>query len=537
MTTSDGWDGPRLGDLAELTGAHVAPVAPVTNLGALPGAPVSNVVIDSRTVAPGDLFVALPGTRTDGARFVGDAYARGALAALTTQVLDPTPEQRATRRALVGDAAPFAALVAPDPLAALQQAAVGWRARHPSVQVVGVTGSVGKTTTREAVAATLAAAMPTLVSPRSYNNEIGLPLTLLGLRAAHRAAVLEMGMYAPGEIAALAAMARPRIGVVTMVAPVHLERLGSIEAIAAAKAELARALPPDGVAVLNGDDARVQAMAAATDARAVFYGLGEENDWRAVDIDDRGLDGLRFTLAHGNWRARVETTIVGRHVVYALLAAAAVAAALDVPRETIASALHNVRIGERQRILHGRDGLLVIDDAWNASLPSMLAALDVLAAIPRRRVAVLGEMRELGAESAAAHRAVGRRAGAAAQALVAVGAEGALLAEEAVRAGMPDMNVRLVASTAEAPAALQALLRTGDAVLVKGSRALRLEETVRWLVGDAPSPPTPLPDAGEGSLKALSSAPPRPLRERRAGPSIPRVGIGGPVSHGLGGEG
>jgi len=522
MTTSDRWDGLRLGDLAELSRARVAPVALDQFAAASPdtsrAAPITRVSIDSRTVAPGDLFVALPGTRTDGARFAGDAYARGALAALTTHVPDPTPEQRAARRALAGDAAPFAALVVPDPLAALQQAAAGWRARHSAVQVVGVTGSVGKTTTREAVAGAQAPAQPPRLAPRRDNNEIGLPLILLGLRAAHRAAVLEMGMYAPGEIAALAAVARPRIGVVTMVAPVHLERLGSIEAIAAAKAELVRALPAGGVAVLNGDDARVRAMAAATGARALFYGVDEDNDWRAVDIDDRGLDGLRFTLAHGEWRARIETTVVGRHVVYALLAAAAVAAALDVPRETIASALHNVRIDERQRILRGRDDLLVIDDAWNASLPSMLAALDVLAAIPRRRVAVLGEMRELGAESAAAHRAVGRRAGAAAQALVAIGAEGALLAEEAVHAGMRGADVRLVASAAEAPAALEALLRPGDAVLVKGSRALRLEETVQWLVGDAPSPPDPLSlPVGEGERKILSSTPPRPLRERGSG--------------------
>jgi len=491
------WGGPRLGDVLELTGVALVLDPPGADLDALRATPVAGVAIDSRAVAPGELFIALLGARADGARFVGDAYARGALAALTTRAPDLTPDQRAARVGVAGQDAPFAALVVPDALAALQQAATGWRARHTAVHVVGVTGSVGKTTTREAIAAVLGAAMPTLVSPRSYNNEIGLPLTLLGLRGGpdgHSAAVLEMGMYVPGEIAALAAMARPEVGVVTMVAPVHLERTGSIEAIAAAKAELVQALPSYGVAVLNGDDVRVRAMAGLTAARPVFYGLGEGNEWRAVDVEDRGLDGLRFTLAHEGWSAGVETSVVGRHFIHALLAAAATGAALGVPHDLIVDALHNVRIDERQRFLRGRDDLLVIDDAWNASLPSMLAALDVLAAVPRRRVAVLGGMRELGAESEAAHRQVGRRAGAVARSLVAVGAEGALIAEEAVRAGLPREQVRLVASTAEAPDALRAALRPGDVVLVKGSRALHLEDTVQWLVGgDEPSPPTPSP--------------------------------------------
>jgi len=480
------WGGPRLGDVLELTGAALVLDPPGADLDALRATPIAGVAIDSRAVAPGELFIALLGARADGARFVGDAYARGALAALATRAPDLTPDQRAARVGVAGQDAPFAALVVPDALAALQQAAAGWRARHTAVRVVGVTGSVGKTTTREAIAAVLGAVMPVLVSPRSYNNEIGLPLTLLGLRGGpdgHSAAVLEMGMYVPGEIAALAAMARPEVGVVTMVAPVHLERTGSIEAIAAAKAELVRALPSYGVAVLNGDDARVRAMAGLTAARPVFYGLGESNEWRAVDVEDRGLDGLRFTLTHEDWSARIETSVVGRHFIHALLAAAATGAALGVSRDAIVAALHNARIDERQRFLRGRDNLLVIDDAWNASLPSMLAALDVLAAVPRRRVAVLGGMRELGAESEAAHRQVGRRVGAVARSLVAVGVEGALIAEEAVRAGLPREQVRLVASTAEAPAALRAALRPGDVVLVKGSRALHLEDTVQWLVG------------------------------------------------------
>lgn len=473
-----------LGDVLEATGARPLLEPAGADLTALCARAFHATEIDSRRSAPDDLFVALPGTQTDGARFAGDAFARGALAALTSAAPEITTAQSDARRATVGAEAPFAALLVPDVPAALQQAARAWRARHDSVRVVGVTGSVGKTSTREAIAAVLCETLPTLVSERSYNNEIGLPLTLLRLERRHRAAVLEMGMYAPGEIADLCALAQPHIGVVTMVAPVHLARLGSMEAIAAAKAELIAALPRDGVAVLNGDDPRVRAMAGQSQARAVFFGLEANNDWQARDVEDRGLDGFAFTLAHGTWSARVETPIVGRHFVHALLAAAAVAAALGMAPAPIAAALGRVRIGERQRLVAGPRERLIIDDSWNASLPSMLAALDVLAAVPRRHVAVLGEMLELGAASEEAHRAVGRRAGGVAQALVTVGAGGEIMAQEARRAGLPAEAVLSVPSRAEAPAALERVLHPGDAVLVKGSRGLRLEETVRWLLNE-----------------------------------------------------
>ena len=481
-----------VGDVLEATGAAAVPDPGDADLQAVRAMPFHEPVVDSRQVLPGDLFVALPGTRTDGTYFAPDAFAHGALAALVRAAPSITDAQRAMRRGMLGGLhpAPFVALVAPAPLDALHQVARSWRGRCGHVQVVGVTGSVGKTTTREAITAVLAEAMPTLASQRSYNNEIGLPLTLLRLERRHRAAVLEMGMYARGEIAALARMARPQIGVVTMVAPVHLERLGSLEAIAAAKAELVQALPPSGVAVLNGDDARVRAMAALTPARPVFFGLGAGNDWRAVAVDDRGLAGLAFTLQRGGayairpYEARIETRVVGRHFLRALLAAAAVAEALEVSPARIAAALRRVRISERQRLLQGPVGRLIIDDAWNASLPSMLAALDVLAAVPRRRVAVLGEMLELGPESEAAHRTVGRRAAKVVAALVAVGRGGATIAEEARRAGLPREAVRAVPDPSEVPGVAPALLRPGDGVLVKGSRGLHLEETVRWLLDE-----------------------------------------------------
>jgi UDP-N-acetylmuramoyl-tripeptide--D-alanyl-D-alanine ligase len=294
-------------------------------------------------------------------------------------------------------------------------------------------------------------------------------------------AELEMGMYARGEIAELCALARPHIGVVTMVAPVHLERLGSIEAIAAAKAELVQALPDDGVAILNGDDPWVRGMAEQTPARAVTFGLQPQNDWRATEIVDFGLEGFSFTLRRGGWSASVRTATVGVHFVHALLAAAAVTEQFGLSLPDIAEALGGVCLGERQRLLPGPQGRLIIDDSWNASVPSMMAALNVLAQIPRRRVAVLGEMLELGAGSEDAHRAVGRRAGEVLEALVAVGQGGQLMADEA-RRGLPGDAVVTVLNPKDVPGAVGPLLRHGDAVLVKGSRGLRLEEVVAWLM-------------------------------------------------------
>ncbi len=459
-------------DAAIGAGAQAEPAWPGADLDAFWDAPFRAVRIDSRQVEPGDLFIALSGAHTSGALFAGEAIARGALAVLTDRACHIDDEQLRARRLL--PMAPLAAAVlrVADPLAALQRAAAHWRSAHPQVRVVGVTGSVGKTTTREAIAGVLGRSLPVLASSRSFNNEIGLPLTLLGLERAHRAAVLEMGMYAAGEIAALAALARPAIGVVTMVAPVHLARLGSLAAIAAAKAELVAALP----------DARVRAMAALTPARSVFFGLHEGNEWRAVDLVDGGMAGFAFTLCHGARRARVTTPLVGRHFVHALLAAAAVAEAYGIAWDEIADALPAVRIGERQRVVEAPHDRLVIDDSWNASEPSMLAALDVLASVPRRHIAVLGEMLELGEHAERAHRSVGRRAGQVVDGLVTVGAGGAIIAEEVRRAGRPGAVISVVERPEDVTSALESLLRDGDAVLVKGSRGLRLERTIDWLL-------------------------------------------------------
>src|SRR3990170_5287727 len=248
------------------------------------------VATDSRMVERGDLFVALRGEQEDGHTFVGDALARGARGLLLDCPKD--------------DADPdVAVFVVSDTLAALQRLAAARRERR-NVRVLGITGSVGKTTTKEITAAVLGTRYRVLKNEANYNNEIGLPLPLLELNNRHQRAVLEMGMYAPGEIRLLCEIARPQVGIVTNVGPSHLERMGSLEAIAAAKAELVESLPADGVAILNGDDPIVAAMASKTGATAVSYGTSPACDVRGVDLDSQGLEGISFTIEHAGRKVR-----------------------------------------------------------------------------------------------------------------------------------------------------------------------------------------------------------------------------------------
>lgn len=248
-----------------------------------------HAVVDSRKAQRNDLFVALKGERVDGHDFVADAAARGAAGAIVEHDVEVD----------------IAQYVVPDALKALQNVAIRRRVARPKVKVIGVTGSVGKTTTKELIAAVLATRYPLLRNEGNLNSEIGLPLVILELTTRHRRAVLEMGMWAKGEIALLCDIAKPDVGVVTNVGPSHMERLGTIENIADAKAELVEALPAEGVAVLNADDVRVAAMARRTRANVVTFGIAEDADVRAINIESHGLSGVQFTLAHGDHRATV----------------------------------------------------------------------------------------------------------------------------------------------------------------------------------------------------------------------------------------
>jgi UDP-N-acetylmuramoyl-tripeptide--D-alanyl-D-alanine ligase len=435
--------------------------------------PVRGGAVDSRLVTPGCFFAALPGERTDGHLFLAAATAAGAAALLVAR-----PPDAAELDAL-GD---VTVVLVADALAGLQAVAAAWRNRFDPL-VVGVTGSVAKTSTKDATAAVLGAAMPTLRTEGNANNEVGLPLTLLRLGPEHRAAVLEMGMYVGGEIAMLAALGRPSIGIVTGVAPVHLERAGSLQAIEDAKAELVEALPATGTAILNRDDPRVRAFGSRTPAAVVTYGLDPGADVTAEAVTARGTRGMTFEMvarAPRPARRPVESVALGRHSVQNALAAAAVGLVAGLADERIAAGLATPwgQASAHRGALVDAPGLTILDDTYNASPPAVVAALEVLATLPGRPVAVLGEMLELGVAHDEGHRAVGAAAARVAAELVVVGAGAAGIAAGAVAAGLHPLRVHLVADRDEAIAVLRGLLRPGDAVLVKASRGAALEAVV-----------------------------------------------------------
>ncbi len=442
------------------------------------------IVIDSRQASPGSLFVALRGERQDGHDYVADAFNRGASAALVSR-----PVAGCTTWPVQGSLPPEAGgpvcLQVPDVLRALQDVAAAWRARHTGCRVVAVTGSVGKTSTKEAIAAVLSRRFRVLKNEGNYNNEIGLPLTLLQLDPGYERAVLEMGMYAPGEIARLVEIARPGVGVVTNVGPVHLERLGSIEAIATAKGELARGLSGDAVLILNGDDAHVRAMAANTPARKVItYGLEAGADLLAQAVASHGLDGISARFHYQGQGRTVRLPVLGRHNVYPALAAAAVGLAEGLGWEEIAAGLASCGSLGRLRVLTGPGGVTILDDTYNASPASTLADLDLLAEMPGRRLAMLGDMLELGSYEEEGHRQVGRRAGQVLDVLVTVGPRARWIAEEAGRAN-PGLAVVTFDDRVEAASWLRPQLGGGDYLLVKGSRGMALEHIVALLAGEA----------------------------------------------------
>ena len=456
---------PRLtaDDLVRLTGGRLV---------ARSSRPVRGAAVDSRAVRPGALFVALPGDRTDGHEFLADAVAHGAAALLVTR--PPTDA------AALGD---VTIIRVPDGLRALHAVAAAWRMRFDPL-VVGITGSIAKTSTKEAVAAVLGQRYRTLKTEGNQNNEIGLPLTVLELRPEHEAAVLEMGMYVGGEIADLAAIARPSIGVVTAVQAVHLSRIGSIEAIERAKGELLEALPATGTAVLNADDPIVANMGSRTVARSVTYGFADGADVTAEEVASAGTAGMRFVLRGAGARRAVAIPALGRLAVHNALAAAAVGLVAGLQLNAIVDGLatgwHAPHRGELVRL----DGVTIVDDSYNASPASMVAALEMLRGLPGRRVAVLGEMLELGDGHDDGHHTVGAEAGRSVDLLVVVGRGAAGIADGARTAGLDPSRILSAAERDAAREILGPRLRRGDVVLVKASRGLELDRLVDSLRDD-----------------------------------------------------
>ncbi len=433
-------------------------------------APIRGGAVDSRKVEPGNAFFALPGERTDGHLFLLAAAQRGAAALVVRRRPDA-----AALRALIDAGAPTIVLVA-DVLAALHAAASAWRARFEPL-VVGVTGSLAKTSTKEQIAEVLERRWTVLRNRANENNEIGLPLTLLRLAPTDDVAVLEMGMYRPGDIAVLAELAQPRVGVVTAVRPTHLARAGSIDAIERGKRELIEALPLRGTAVLNADDPRVTRMAdrRAGQLRVIRYGFDAAADVSATEVESLGEDGMRFILRLPNGIFPARIPALGRHSVHNALAAAAVGVALGLDGATIVAGLAQpFRVPHRSVLLAAGDWRL-LDDTYNAAPDSMAAALDLLASLPGRRVAVLGEMLELGDLSDAAHTEVGAHAARAAQLLVAIGPFASLYATGARAAGMDGAAIVEARDQTAALDELARRLRPGDVVLLKASRGAELD--------------------------------------------------------------
>jgi UDP-N-acetylmuramoyl-tripeptide--D-alanyl-D-alanine ligase len=428
--------------------------------------PVRGAAVDSRKVRPGNLFIALPGERTDGHDHLVDAVEAGAAAILVSRP--------GALPAAIGD---VSVIAVGRPIPALQALATTWRQRfHPLA--VGITGSIAKTSTKEAVAGVLGTRFRTLSSQGNENNEIGLPLTVLRLGPEHEALVLEMGMYVAGEIADLVRIGSPRIGVVTSVQPVHLSRIGTLEAIEAEKGRLVEGLPADGTAILNADDPRVRRMASRTAGRVVEYGFAEHADVGAERVESAGEAGMRFVLRTAGGRLDMAIPTLGRHAVHNALAAAAVGLVAGLTLEEIAVGLATTPGAPHRGELIRLGDVTVIDDSYNAAPASMFAALDLLAGLPGRRVAILGEMLELGDRGAAAHRAVGRAAARVADLLVVVGAGASGIAQGAREGGLEPERILQADDRDAARDILRPRLVRGDVVLVKASRGIALDRLI-----------------------------------------------------------
>jgi UDP-N-acetylmuramoyl-tripeptide--D-alanyl-D-alanine ligase len=432
--------------------------------------PVSGVSIDSRTLGLGDAFFAIRGHRLDGHDFLADATGRGA-ACLVVHGLPPD----------VPEGLPL--VMVEDTTKALGRFAAWHRGRF-TIPVVAVTGSNGKTTTKEMIAAVLARRWRTHRPEKSFNNQWGLPLTLLALTPEHEALVVEIGANQPGEIATLAALARPTVAVVTTVAAVHTEYFGSLDGVREEKAALVRAVGADGHAVLNADDPRVAGMARDAAARVVTYGRGRSAKVRAVGDVAEDADTLTFTLEVGRDRRAVTLRFAGRHNVGNALAASAVGVALGCSLDEIVAGLATARPVAGRCVWRAAGGVRILDDTYNANPVSVGAALDTVAAAFRgggRLIVVLGDMLELGAIAEEAHRDVGRRVAATGVTeFVGMGRQAARAVDAAREAGLPETYHTMTFE--DTVAHLLKRVVPGDVLLIKGSRGMRMERVADALL-------------------------------------------------------
>ncbi len=438
---------------------------------------------DSRQIEQGDLFVAIKGVNVDGHRFIPAAIKSGALAVLCTMPVEDVPPD-------------FLQIVVPDVIVALQATARVRVQRQQDTTLLGITGSNGKTSTKDAVAAVLGRKAPTLKTQASYNNELGYPLTLLSLEAQHRYAVLEMGAQWVGELVGLShAVAKPDWSLITNIGASHLEYFGSQERVTIAKTELVQVLSTKGVALLNYDDVNVRGMRSSTQARILFYGQGEGAEVRATDIGDDALFGRSFTLHYSGQQQHVQLHFPGEHGITIALAAAAAGCAAEMPLQEIASALEALPASKgRGEIKPGPNGSVIIDDTYNANRQSILAITQAMHNTRHtgKRWAVLGDIFELGPYAKNEHITTGAALTGNIDYLVALGDKARYYVEGAIAAGMPQQHTYFynanVESKPELEAAKRAIadllkyeVRPDDLVLLKGSRGMQIETLLTML--------------------------------------------------------
>jgi UDP-N-acetylmuramoyl-tripeptide--D-alanyl-D-alanine ligase len=444
------------------------PVPPGLN----PMARLAGVSIDSRAVGLGELFIAIHGPRHDGHAFVGAALAAGSPAAVVAASrLGEYPQE--IREKLLG---------VPETLAALQQLAHAIR-REWGGRIAAVAGSVGKTTTKEILAALVASKFRVLKTEGNLNNEYGLPLTLAKLEPGYQAAVVELGMSRRGELARLTTIAEPQIGVITRVAIEHLEFFASVDEIALAERELIEGLPgKEAVAVLNVDDERVARFSEVAPGRVVTFGLSHKADFRAEAIEDRGADGSSFKFISPDGRARLVLPLVGRHNVMNALAALAAASVWGIGVKEAAEVLPKlVPAAMRGEVLRFEEGFTVINDCYNSSPAAMSSMVDLLAGTPgyRRRILAAGEMLELGPTSSELHGETGRYAAAKkVDWIIGVQGDAAELVRAAIAAGAEPARAEFFSTSKDAADFISDMVEPGDLILVKGSRGVRMERVV-----------------------------------------------------------
>lgn len=458
--------------LLEVTGGELLAGSPVTV--------ASGLAVDSRLVAPGAVFVALPGERVDGHDYLLAAIDAGAHGLLVTRSSEDM-EAVILRAREAG----VAVLRVPDGVRAIA-AIARWHRNRLTCMVVGITGSTGKTTTKDMLTSVLAQRFRVVATEGNRNNEIGVPLTVLTADVTTEVLVVEMGMRGSGQIADLAQIARPGLGLVTNVGVSHIELLRDEESVADAKGELIASLPEDGLAFLNGDDAFSDRITALSRAPVMTYGLGEACDVRAegivLDADSRAA----FEIVWNERRCPVSLSLPGRHNAYNALAAAAVAITLGATCDDVQLGLADARVSAmRMQVFETASGITVINDAYNANPVSMRAAIETLAGVQvtGRRAAVLGDMAELGSLTELAHFQLGEfvhRVGI--DTLLTVGSRAVRIAEGARAAGMPVQEVRQCATVDEASEVLDDVIEPGDVVLVKASRVMGLERVVEGIV-------------------------------------------------------